>query len=155
MRQTTSITSTATSIVVIREAYESFLTTQEREITISYCEGPFLTVNPRATLVTSNDVDDWLRFQTLAAKWRSQRGAMSSITEAALCPAYQSIIGMGALAVPFILAELKAEKNEPDQWFWALKAITGDDPVRGEDRGDFAAMAKAWLLWGRRNGYAW
>jgi hypothetical protein len=79
---------------------------------------------------------------------------MSSITEAILCPAYQSIIGMGELAVPFILVQLESERDDPDQWFWALKAITGADPVDAGDRGNYANMARAWLQWGKNLGYA-
>jgi hypothetical protein len=39
---------------------------------------------------------------------------------------YQEIIGMGERAVPLLLAELK---REPDDWFWALHAITGASPL--------------------------
>jgi hypothetical protein len=105
--------------------------------------------------LTATAVDDWLKFQALLSEWRSQRGVVSSITEAALCPAYQGIIGMGPIAVSFILTELQSEGDEPDQWFWALKAITGADPVQDQDRGDFVAMAKAWIQWAKNNGYAW
>jgi hypothetical protein len=87
-------------------------------------------------------------------QWHQQRGATSSITTAALCPAYQSIIGLGKTAIPFIIAQLKSEGNEPDQWFWALKAITGADPVADEDRGDYVAMAQKWLQWAESEGYA-
>ena len=50
----------------------------------------------------------------------------SSITEIAMHPAYQQIIGMGSIAIPFIMRELE---NRPAHWFWALKSITGEDPV--------------------------
>lgn len=96
--------------------------------------------------------EDWLRFQGLVTAWQQERGAMSSITEGATCPAYQGIIGMGDIAVPFLLATLRSEGDEPDQWFWALKAITGVDPVRDADRGNYRAMADAWLSWGARVG---
>jgi hypothetical protein len=87
------------------------------------------------------------QFQALVIQWHHERGAMSSITEAALCPAYRCIIGMGMIALPMILSQLKSEGDDPDQWFWALKAITGADPVADEDRGDFVAMAQKWLEW--------
>ena len=38
----------------------------------------------------------------------------------AMLKPYQRIVGMG-LSVPLILEELR---REPDQWFWALEAIT-------------------------------
>jgi hypothetical protein len=63
---------------------------------------------------------------------------------------YQMIIAMGQNVVPYIFAQLKAEGDEPDQWFWALRMITRANPVRPEDQGDFRAMAKAWLEWGAR-----
>lgn len=88
-------------------------------------------------------------------QWQIERGATSSITEMAACPAYQSIIGMGPTAIPLIIAQLRAEGDEPDQWFWALKAITpGDDPVQDEDRGNYSRMAQSWIQWATNNGYA-
>jgi hypothetical protein len=90
------------------------------------------------------------RFHELAAAWRSATAYLSSPTDMAIQPAYQQIIGMGYEAVPFILAELR---DHPDHWFWALKAITGVDPVQPEHRGKIAEMAEAWIRWGRTAGY--
>jgi hypothetical protein len=64
----------------------------------------------------------------------------------AMHPAYQQIIGLGNEAVPLLLRELK---KEPDHWFWALKAITGVDPVEPTQRGRVKEMAGAWLRWGK------
>ena len=61
--------------------------------------------------------------------------------------AYQSIIGMGAPVVPLLILQLRSEGDEPDQWFWALQAITGENPVTDSERGDFQKMAKAWIDW--------
>jgi hypothetical protein len=157
MRQTISVTSRLTSIVVVRGSFEKYFSTEEKEVTaFDHGEGQSLvTGESRPTVLMATEVDDWLKFQSLVADWRTQRGAISSITESALCPAYQSIIGMGDTAVPFILSQLESEGEEPDQWFWALKAITGEDPVQNEDRGDFVAMAKSWLEWAKRNADAW
>ena len=95
------------------------------------------------------------RFQELVEEWKVQRGFSSSITEGALCPAYQKIVGMGQPAVPLLLGQLEAEGDDPDQWFWALNAITGCQPVREEEQGDFVKMARRWLAWGRCAGYVW
>jgi len=88
-------------------------------------------------------------FARLAADWRSKRGPVSAITEMVMMPEYQRIIGMGSGALPLILEELE---RCPDHWFWALKAITGEDPVPAEARGDLRRMADAWLQWGYANG---
>ncbi len=96
---------------------------------------------------TDPPVDEWLKFTDLVSQWREERGAKSSITEAASCPAYQTIIGMGSVAVPFLITQLRNEGDEPDQWFWALRSITGVDPVPDDDRGNYLKMSKAWIEW--------
>ena len=93
------------------------------------------------------------KFNGLVKQWHAQRGVSSSLTQCVLCSAYQSIIGMGQPAVPLLLGQLKSERDDPDQWFWALCAITGCQPVPEEDLGEFVKMARHWLAWGARNGY--
>ena len=87
------------------------------------------------------------RFAGLAARWKAERGPSSSIDDLVLHPAYQQIIGLGPAAVPLLLEELR---REPDHWFWALAAITGEDPVPPGSRGRLVEMAEAWLNWGAR-----
>ncbi len=89
------------------------------------------------------------RFQALLRQWKGDVGPLSSVTEMAMHPAYQRIIGLGREAVPLLLRELA---KEPDHWFWALKAITGVDPVEPAHRGRVKDMADAWLLWGKEQG---
>jgi len=92
------------------------------------------------------------RFVALADEWRHSQGVTSSLTKLVMHPAYQQIIGMGETAVPLIFRELE---KEPDHWFWALKSITGDDPVSDESRGNIRQMAEEWLEWGKKQGYRW
>jgi hypothetical protein len=61
---------------------------------------------------------------------------------------------MGKGVVPFIISELRADGEEPDHWFWALRILTDVDPVRPEDRGDIVKMANAWLEWAEKE-YGW
>ena len=92
------------------------------------------------------------RFRTLVQQWKQGRGPTSSTTQLAVHPAYQQIIGMGGSAVPLLLRELE---REPDHWFCALKAITGEDPVPEASRGRLREMTDAWLKWGREHGLSW
>ena len=89
-------------------------------------------------------------FHRLAAEWKDETAHLSSPEMIAAHRAYQEIIGMGKDAIPFILQDLQ---KSPSQWFWALRAIAGDSPIRPEDRGDVDAMTDAWLDWGRRDRY--
>ena len=97
---------------------------------------------------------DWFEFQRLVEQWHRERGATSSTTKIAMCPSYQRIVADGRKYIPLILRQLEREGDEPDHWFWALRVITGADPVRHADRGDVVQMARAWLDWARGQ-YAW
>jgi hypothetical protein len=68
----------------------------------------------------------------------------------AMHPAYQQIIGMGEDVIPLILWELE---KTPNHWFWALRAISDEDPVKPEERGNIHKMAQSWLKWGKEHGY--
>jgi hypothetical protein len=94
----------------------------------------------------------YVEFHSLARTWRNDVTLTSSITEMVMHPAYQRIIGMGFIVLPLIFRDLE---NEPDHWFWALKAITGEDPVKPEDRGNLPKMAAAWLKWAKDQGLEW
>ncbi|MCA8994907.1 MAG: hypothetical protein KDA88_23220 [Planctomycetaceae bacterium] len=88
-------------------------------------------------------------FRTLRDQWKSQTKYMSNTAQMATVWPYQQIIGMGPSALPLILAELQ---RETDHWFWALEAISGENPVQSEQEGRVEEMAKAWLDWGRQQG---
>ena len=102
------------------------------------------------TPISRQWADPATRFFRLKQEWEEVTEMLSSITEIATHPAYQQIIGMGTIAIPFIMHELE---NRPAHWFWALKSITGEDPVPPEKRGRIGDMAKAWLIWGREHDY--
>src|SRR5438128_12663995 len=89
------------------------------------------------------------KFRRLAAKWKAESRFLSNTVQMAMLDSYQRIIGMGEPVVPLILDELE---REPNQWFWALHAITEQDPVPPEANGKPHEMAQAWLEWGRVKG---
>ena len=91
-------------------------------------------------------------FAELAQTWREEHKFMSSITDMVLLSSYQRIIGLGPDVVPLLLGELD---RRPDHWFWALQAITGEDPVPFRSRGNLGEMSAAWITWGRQRGYQW
>lgn len=84
------------------------------------------------------------QFEELADIWRREtRGAPFLITRVTHW-AYQRIIGLGPKVLPLILRELE---RETDHWYWALNAISGEDPAEGVE--DFEEAAARWLEWGR------
>lgn len=89
------------------------------------------------------------RFQRLVAEWKEQSRYLSNSAQMAMLKPYQRIIGMGWPAVPLILEEMR---REPDQWFWALEAITEENPVAAEALGKVRVMTQAWIEWGHKQG---
>ena len=159
MVETTSITQSPDIAVVVGAYYELLGQVQDRNLEPEK-RGYRILLSNLCTFVPAQVVrgpspEDSRRFQRFAREWQSQRGAMSWVTEMAMCPAYQGIIGMGPIAIPLILARLESEGDEPDYWFWALRSLTGENPVTAEHRGNIVKMAQAWLEWGRNSGYAW
>lgn len=101
-------------------------------------------------MVTTTPVPVRDRFAALAARWKGESRFMSNTAQMAILKSYQGIVGMGPAAVPLLLEELR---REPDHWFWALEAITGENPVPPEDAGRVDRMARAWVGWGVDRGY--
>jgi hypothetical protein len=89
-------------------------------------------------------------FQELAGQWQEETAHLSSQTQIAMHPAYQRIIGLGPVALPLIFRDLERKSNF---WFWALRALTGENPVKSEDQGRVGRMTEAWLAFGRERGY--
>ena len=89
-------------------------------------------------------------FETLAEKWHTETRMLSSVNQIAMHLAYQQIIGMGPDVIPLILHKLR---DQPGHWFWALHAISRQNPVPPEHSGDVDRMAEDWIEWGRENGY--
>jgi hypothetical protein len=87
-------------------------------------------------------------FNELKEKWLRETKASSSVVEKFMNQNYQQIIGIGEPAIPLILREMQ---RRPGHWFWALRAITRQNPVSEEDRGNIPRMTEAWLRWGRLN----
>lgn len=89
-------------------------------------------------------------FQELAKRWKAEERFTSLSSQVAVNPAYLRIIAMGKQALPFIFEDLA---KQPDLWFAALRAITGEDPVPEESKGDMERSASLWLEWGRKRNY--
>jgi hypothetical protein len=87
-------------------------------------------------------------FNELADTWERATRAESFAHRRSMHPAYQRIVGLGEPAVGLILERMRAR---PGHWFWALNAMTGEDPATGTTRPSEAR--EAWLRWGVERGY--
>lgn len=107
-------------------------------------------VAPKHTAVADNIYvrDDRVRlvFESLRDAWRGETMFVSANSDIVLNENYQKIIGLGPLAIPWILDDLKITSAP---WFWALRMITREDPVDSEDRGVIDKMTAAWINWAK------
>lgn len=100
--------------------------------------------------VSRQDANILEKFRNLKLSWQCDTKYASFAVEVVSHSAYLEIISMGRAVIPLILDELK---REPNHWFWALSSITGENPIRPEQRGKIGEMVKAWLDWGKEHGY--
>jgi hypothetical protein len=113
-------------------------------------EGSERLLEQAAMIACSSHVTLSQRFKALTADWKANTAHFATALQAAMHPAYQQIIGMGPFAIPLILESLE---EEPDHWFWALSAITGENPVAESHKGKLQAMTQDWLAWAEQKGY--
>lgn len=83
-------------------------------------------------------------------KWKSDTTHWSSIIKMLSHPSYLRIIELAQYfhAHEVVKALLQELATEPDHWFTALTAITGEDPTQPEH--DFDEAVNAWLVWGQK-----
>lgn len=91
-------------------------------------------------------------FHECVERWKDETGHLSSITKALAHPSYLRIIGLarGSAGHEIERLLLRELESDPDHWFAALSAVTGEDPVKPEH--DFDEAVNAWLEWGREKG---
>jgi hypothetical protein len=93
------------------------------------------------------------QFHQLAERWKKETMHWSSLDRTLAHPSYLRIIGLASQSRDEILRLLLSElRTDPDHWFSALSAITGENPVLIEH--DFDQATQAWLDWGRSKGLA-
>lgn len=125
---------------------------------------PFFGAIPEATLVRRNIAPSGHTFaiakktngqakaavfKSLCGSWKKDTQFVSDPGQKYLHPSYARIIGLGEPAVKFILQSME---KQYDDWFYALRAITGEDPVTADMAGDVTRMSDAWIQWGRAKG---
>lgn len=91
-------------------------------------------------------------FRENADRWKEETAHLSSVTKMLAHPSYLRIVGLAKDSINHELERLllRELENEPDYWFDALTAITGENPVHPQY--DFDESVNAWLEWGRRKG---
>lgn len=87
-------------------------------------------------------------FRQLTDQWYEETRFLSSTSEIVSKETYYQIVALGRRVIPLILRELQERGGH---WFLALRALTKDDPVDQQDRGNTKRMTQAWLDWGKRH----
>lgn len=101
----------------------------------------------RVPKISSESSD--LKFARLSSDWKRASAHLSAVERMAMLPSYQAIIGMGPEVVPLLLQDLQ---QEPCHWFWALHAITQENPAENKGPLPVSELAALWIEWGRQKG---
>ncbi|MFL0161959.1 hypothetical protein [Aquirufa salirivi] len=88
------------------------------------------------------------RFDFFNSIWKNETIFSSSISEITNNSAYRSIIGLGQDILPFIINDLKINDAH---WFYALEALTGQNPIKEYHKGIVPLMKKDWIEWATNN----
>jgi hypothetical protein len=135
----------------INEIVRGFLGTAHNTRTVANCAGlraPVVDAYRDKLFARLRAEKLRAEFTALAAQWRNETKFLSSSDDKIMHSAYQSIIAMGAAAVPLVLEELEVRRGH---WFWALHFMAKADPVL--EGANIDQAREAWLKWGRENGY--
>ncbi len=92
--------------------------------------------------LSNRDFDDY------KSTWEEETIFSSSISEITNNTAYRTIIGLGQKVLPFIIDDLKKNDNH---WFYALEALTGQNPIKENHKGIIPLMRDDWLKWAEDN----
>jgi len=84
------------------------------------------------------------------AKWKDETANLSSIAKMVLHPSYLRLIALGGRSPNVVGILLRELRSEPDYWFEALKAITGEDAATADS--DLDESVRLWLEWGTVRG---
>jgi hypothetical protein len=88
-------------------------------------------------------------FEKHERRWKRDTMHISSPMDKYLHPSYMRIIGLGRPALPHILRSMQ---QRPADWFYALRSITGENPVPAAAAGDVRRMVQIWIQWGKQEG---
>ncbi len=109
-------------------------------------DAPSLSAIVDGKAVIFNEIND--KFSALVQKWEDYNSGKSVVD---FCHfSYLQIIGLGMPAVPMLLGKVNGGS---DDWYLALKCITGVAVTTPEMKGDGEAIKDAWLNWGQKHGY--
>jgi hypothetical protein len=109
----------------------------------------FLSFNAGQSLVNTTAIE--ALFNYWYEKWHEEVKYQSSIDTIINNSYFKKIVTLGYNAVPYIVDALK---ETPSHLFMALYEITGENPIKSENRGKIKEMVNDWLEWWGKNDHA-
>ncbi len=88
-------------------------------------------------------------FESLKNSWVRSTRFKNSLSEINDDKSLLSIIDLGPIVVPMILKDLR---DSPKHWFYALRVLTGSNPIKKNEAGNLVKMQTAWLSWAAKKG---
>ncbi|MBG6060994.1 hypothetical protein IWX83_000768 [Flavobacterium sp. CG_9.1] len=125
--------------------------TQEASILSCNYSNAVNTFKGNSVLISDRiENQEFKHFLQLKDKWKSETLYYSSSSQIFNNSAYREIIALGSKTIPWIIRELKKTN---DHWFYALKKISGENPVNPDHYGIITKMKEDWIEWAQKNNY--
>ena len=103
----------------------------------------WLEIKPTSSVATADKKYEDFNFHV--NPWKRETAHLSSLGKILTHPSYLRIIALASRHEEFLKFLLEEMQSDPDHWFSALTAITGEDPVSPES--DFDESAAQWIDW--------
>jgi len=126
------------------------LTSEAGTLTLNLSNAVNIYIGTSVCISRKFENQNFRKFLGLKNKWKSETFLISSGSLLVSNAAYQDIIGLGYMAIPWIVRELRKTN---DHWFYALEKITGENPIKKENIGKVEAMKNDWVDWASKHNF--
>ncbi|NAY91713.1 hypothetical protein GTQ34_07280 [Muricauda sp. JGD-17] len=138
------------SIIKTETVQPAGLTDTAQTLDINFSNAFNMYLGESVLMTQKFEKKGYKKFLKLKDQWLEETMFASNSSDIFSNSAYEQIISMGELAIPWIIRDLKRSNNH---WFYALRNITGENPIPQEHAGAIDQMKEDWVDWAEINDY--
>lgn len=144
-----------TEVLTVDSTPVARITARERPSPTPCARIQWLDMSGSESYVSYSRIDpdsaiDCARFEELADRWEVETGHISSPMQKTKHTCFAGMLQMGDDLIPWALERLRTSTVF---WYLILERTVSNPPCI-DAAGDMNKQRKAWLAWGRKNGYA-
>lgn len=126
------------------------ITNEAKTLNINFSNAMDIFIGNSVLISNRIERKEYRKFLSLTKKWKSETLFISSGSAIISNSAYNDIIDLGTIAIPWIIRDLRRYNGH---WFYALEKLTGQNPIKKENVGKMEEMRNDWILWASNNNF--